>query len=152
MKYFFNSCSSGAILHINLVTCMQPPQSAYLLSHLNGICSSLPHEHHVSFCSWIYMGMSVLKRKAGMLGRQQAGFLGLSSVSPGLETGHQMVPCASPPSLPAVLTSVQQQCSGGFCSHPGVLCEMLSYHFTAWKGKFLIIFSPLGSQGCEVLQ
>ena len=86
------------MLHINKVTCMQPLQSAHLPWHLNGICSSLLHEHGVSLSSWICMGMSVLKREAVTLGKQQAGFLGLSSVSPGLEAGHWMVRCANPPS------------------------------------------------------
>lgn len=86
------------MLHINMVTCMQPLQSTHLPGHLNGICSSLLHEHGVSFYSRICMGTSVLKREAVTLGKQQAGFLGLSSESPGLEAGHCTVRCASRPS------------------------------------------------------
>lgn len=94
----FSICTSGDMLHINMVTRMPPLQSTHLPWHLNGICSSLLHEHGVSFCSWICMGTSVLKREAVTLGKQQAGFLGLSSVSPGLEAGHWTVRCASRPS------------------------------------------------------
>lgn len=63
---------------------MPPLQSTHIPWHLNGICSSLFHEHGVSFCSRTCMGMSVLKREAAvLLGKQQAGFLGLSSSNRG---------------------------------------------------------------------
>jgi len=85
-EVFFNLCTSGAMLHINMVTCMQLLQSACLPWHLNGICSSLLCEYGVSFHSSICTGMSVFKREeADMPGKRQAGFRGLRSVLPGSE-------------------------------------------------------------------
>lgn len=52
--------------------------------------------------------------------------------------------------LPAAPTSVHHYSSRGYWTHPVAVCEQLSCHFIAWKGKYLFIFSPLSSQLCEV--
>lgn len=119
-----------------------------------GICSSVLHEHGVSLCSWIRTGMPVIKREAVTMGKQQAGFLGLSSALPGLEAGHRMVHCTNPPS-PSSYTYICASLEQGriLQSPSGCLWTgLLPFYCLERKISLYLLSTGFPGVRCEVLQ